>query len=360
MALIERRTAADGSESYRVRIRLKGYPPESATFPHITAARKWAQQTEAAIRDGRYFKAAESRRHTLADLIDRYILEVLPNKPRSKAQQEPQLKWWKSQIGTYLLSDVTPALLAEYRTRLANTPTEREGPRSPSTVLRYMAALSHAFTIAMKEWGWLEDNPMRKVSKPKESKGRVRFLSDEERERLLDACKKTECKVLYQIVVLAVSTGMRHGEIMNLRWEDVDLAKGRIILPDTKNGERRNVPLTGHAFEEIQKLSRERRKDTTLVFPGRKTGEKARPFEIRKSWNNALSVAKISDFRFHDLRHSTASYLAMNGASLSEIAEVLGHKTLQMVKRYAHLSEAHTTKVVKDLGDRLFGASNAA
>jgi integrase len=198
---------------------------------------------------------------------------------------------------------------------------------------------------------------MRRVTKPKEPRGRVRFLSDDERAHLLDACRSSRCPYLYAVVVLALSTGMRHGEIMNLRWSDVDLLKGRIILHDTKNGERRNVPLTGHAHHEMEKLSKVRRIDTALVFPNTNFGEKARPYEIRKSWNTALKKAEIEDFRFHDLRHSTASYLAMNGATLSEIAEVLGHKTLQMVKRYAHLSEAHTASVVRAMNDRLFRES---
>src|SRR5690606_3295918 len=104
-------------------------------------------------------------------------------------------------------------------------------------------------------------------TKPKEPRGRVRFLSDDERVHLLEACRSAKCPYLYAVVVLALSTGMRHGEVMNLRWSDVELVKGRIILQDTKNGERRNVPLTGHAFEQIEKLSKIRRIDTDLLFP---------------------------------------------------------------------------------------------
>ncbi len=355
MAVIEPR-----GRGFRARVRLKGFPPQSAAFERLTDARRWAQQTEAAIREGRHFKTVEAKKHTVGELIDRYIAEVLPTKPRSRDKQESQLKWWKGQIGVYLLSDVTPSLLGQCRDRLAAQATRRGPTHSPSTVLRYLAALSHAFSVAVKEWGWLEDNPMRKVTKPKEPKGRVRFLSDDERERLLAACRTSECPYLYVIVVLALSTGMRYGEIMHLHWSNVDLVKGRIILHDTKNGERRNVPVTGHAHQELEKLSKVRRIDTTLVFPNTNFGEQARPYEIRKSWHTALRTAEIDNFRFHDLRHSTASYLAMNGASLSEIAEVLGHKTLQMVKRYAHLSEAHTTKVVRALNDRLFGDRRAA
>lgn len=349
MAVIEAR-----GRGFRARVRLKGFPPQSAAFERITDARRWVQQTEAAIREGRHFKTVEAKKHTVRELIERYVRDVLPTKPKSKAKQEMQLKWWNAQIGAYLLSDVTPPMLAQYRDKLGGQPTRRGLRHSPSTVLRYLAVLSHVFSTAVKDWGWLDDNPMRRITKPKEPRGRVRFLSDDERVRLLEACKGTSCHYLYPVVVLALSTGMRHGEILNLRWSDVDLDRARIILQDTKNGERRSVPLTGHALEEIERLSKVRRIDTTYLFPNSNYGEKARPYEIRKSWIAALKNAGIEGFRFHDLRHSTASYLAMNGATLSEIAEVLGHKTLQMVKRYAHLSESHTTEVVRALTIKLF------
>jgi integrase len=351
MAVIEAR-----GRGYRARVRIKGFPPQSAAFERLTDARRWAQQTEAAIREGRHFKTSEAKKHTVTELIDRYLRDVIPQKKRnSQGTQKAQLLWWKAQIGAYLLSNVTPALLAECRDRLAFVDAERKVARSPSTVVRYLAVMSHAFTMGVREWCWMDDNPMRRVTKPKEPRGRVRFLNDDERMRLLEACRLAQCPYLYAVVVLALSTGMRHGEIMNLRWDDVDFVKSRIILQDTKNGERRNVPLTGHAFDEIESLSEVRRTDTDFAFPNTNHGEKARPYEIRKSWNAALKKAQIEDFRFHDLRHSTASYLAMNGASLPEIAEVLGHRTLQMVRRYTHLSEAHTTKVVRAMNDKLFG-----
>jgi integrase len=355
MAVIEPR-----GRGFRARVRLKGFPPQSAAFERLTDARRWAQQTEAAIREGRHFKTAEAKKHTVAELIDRYVQDVLPTKPKSKAKQERQLRWWKSRMGAYLLSNVTPAMLAQYRDELGREPTRRGPKHSPSTVLRYLAVLSHTFSVAVRDWGWLDDNPMRRVTKPKEPRGRIRFLSDEERPRLLAACKEAECPYLYTVVVLALSTGMRYGEILNLRWRDIDLVKARIILQDTKNGDRRNIPLTGHAYEQIEKLSKMRRIDTDLAFPNTLQGDRAKPYEIRKSWNTALKKAQIENFRFHDLRHSTASWLAMGGATLREIAEVLGHRTLQMTKRYAHLSEAHTTNVVRALNDRLFGECSAA
>lgn len=356
MANIEKRVSKDGKTSYRVKIRLKGFPSQSATFERLTDAKKWTQQTESAIREGRHFKTTEAKRHTLADLIDRYIQDVLPSK-KSVKDQAQQLGWWKAEIGSYTLADVTPSLLAECRDKLGREITSRKKARSPASVVRYMAALSHAFTIAVKEWGWLEDSPMRKVTKPKESRGRVRFLSDDERIRLLKACKESSSLYLYPVVVFALSTGMRQGEIMGLTWDVVDLKQGRAILHETKNGERRAVAITGHALEVLNDLNKVRRIDCNLLFPAKEGAPQKpqKPIDLRTPWETAVKKAELQDFHFHDLRHSAASYLAMNGASLAEIAEVLGHKTLQMVKRYAHLSEGHTARVVASMNDKIFG-----
>lgn len=185
MAVIEER-----GRGYRARVRIKGFPPQSAAFERLTDARRWAQQTEAAIREGRHFRTSEAKKHTIAELIFRYLRDVIPlKKANSRGTQKAQMEWWRKQIGDHLLSNVTPAILAECRDRLAFVDGERKVPRSPSTVVRYLAVLSHAFTMAVKEWGWLDDNPMRRVTMPKEPRGRVRFLSDEERLRLLAACK---------------------------------------------------------------------------------------------------------------------------------------------------------------------------
>jgi len=357
MASIEKRTTSDGNTSYRVKVRLKGYPVQTGTFERLTDAKKWASSTESAIKEGRHFKTSEAKRHTLAELIDRYIRDVMPSKPKSAADQTQQLEWWRDQMGSYALSDITPSLIAEYRDKLAGGVTVRGTPRSPATVNRYLAALSHAFTIAVTEWEWLDDTPMRKVRKPTESRGRVRFLSDEERARLLKTCKESGNPYLYTVVVIALSTGMRKEEIMGLSWDDVDLNKGRAILHETKNGERRAVALAGHALELLKELGKVRRIDSKLIFPSKGIAPQKpqKPMDLRTPWETAVKKAEIPDFKFHDLRHSAASYLAMNGASLAEIAEVLGHKTLQMVKRYAHLSEGHTARVVESMNSKIFG-----
>jgi integrase len=349
MPTIEARTIKDGKTVYRVKVRRKGALTHTATFARLTDARKWAQMTEVAILEGRHFKKAEAKRHTLADAVDRYLHEVLPSKSESSIyMQTLQLAWWKAQLGAYPLADLTPALIAEYRDKLARGDDK---PRANSTVNRYLAALSHTLTTAVKEWGWLDDSPLRLVRKPKEPRGRVRFLSDDERTRVLDACKGSTNPYLYTVVILALATGARKMEILRLTWRDVDLQRGMIILQDTKNRERRTLPLTGYALELMRQHGTTRRTETDLVFPG-PTGKK--PLGIRDAWKNAVTRAGLVDFRFHDLRHSAASYLAMNGASLMEIADLLGHKSLSMVKRYAHLSDAHTASVVARMNAKIF------
>jgi integrase len=152
-------------------------------------------------------------------------------------------------------------------------------------------------------------------------------------------------------VVLALSTGARRNEILTLKWDNIDFKRQVITLEETKNGERRLLPLQGYAFDLIFELFKNRSVFSDYLFPGE---AHHKPVDITKSWNRALKYARIDDFRFHDLRHSAASYLAMDGGSITDIAEVLGHKTLQMARRYAHLSEAHTKKVVASMNEKIF------
>jgi integrase len=142
---------------------------------------------------------------------------------------------------------------------------------------------------------------------------------------LLEACKQSKSPYLYLAVVLALSTGARKMEILTLRWQDVDLKRGVIMLHKTKNRERRALPLTGYALELMRQHGKVRRIGSDLVFAAGQDGQK--PADIGLAWERAKRRAGITDFRFHDLRHTAASYLAMNGASLAEIAEILGHKT---------------------------------
>lgn len=362
MPNIRVRENKNGEKRYLVRIRLHGHPAVIATFSRLTDARRWAEKTEDDIRTGRYFKAAEGKKHTVGEAIDRYLITLAQRNPKRCEDVRPYLEWWRAQIGAYLLFDVTRALIVEKRDILMQgtvinkrlTKSKRKPKlRTPATANRYMVALSTAFTMAVNEWEWLQDHPMRGIAKLPEPRGRVRFLDDDERARLLEACRQINSQHLHFLVVLALSTGARHGELINLRWRDVDFRRNVIVLHDTKNKERRVLPLAHHALEMMRERHAARTLATDLIFPS--PYDPKRHWESQGSWKIALEKANITDFRFHDLRHSAASYLAMNGASLAEIAEVLGHKTLAMVKRYAHLSEAHTADVVARMNQKIFG-----
>ena len=345
MARIKTRTATDGTTRYTAEVRLKGYPAQTATFKRKTDANKWIQDTESAIREGRHFKTAEAKKHTFADLAIRYYSEILPDyNEKEQKERKSKLEWWASKIGYCLLADITPATINEHKSAMT---------QSAATVDKYIKNLQHAFTIAINEWGWLSDNPVKKVKSPKLPRGRVRFLDDDDRIKLLQACKESPNPLLYPCVVLALSTGMRQAEQMELVWSDVNLKDGFLILHETKNGERRRVTLAGASLELLKEHNKVRRLDTKLLFPSSRNPQK--PIDLRKAFLNAMEAAEITDFKWHDLRHCTASYLAMNGASLAEIAEVLGHKTLSMVKRYAHLSDGHVSNVVASMNAKIFG-----
>lgn len=360
MASIQKRKTKSGELTYRVQVRLKGHPTETATFERLTDARRWAQQTEAAIREGRHFKTSVAKKYTLSGAIDRYEREVLTHAD-NPTNRKTYLKYWKQAIGEYSLADVTSSLITEHRNALIGKENEYGRTIGTATANRYLQALGHVLNVAMKEWEWINENPVYKIERYKEPRGRVRYLSDEERSALLSACKASENPYLYTIVALALSTGARKMEILGLKWQDVDFERRLIVLHETKNNERRVLPLQGHALGLMREHSKVRKLGCDYVFPSQKVKKDHhgklvyQPIDVRTAWQNALNKAGITNFRFHDLRHSAASYLAMNGASLAEIAEVLGHKTLSMVKRYAHLSEAHTSSVVASMNEKIFG-----
>jgi integrase len=341
MATIQTRLDSDGKKSYRVMVRLKGAPPETATFTKLTKAREWAASKESAIREGRHFKTTEGKRRTLSEAITRYRDNVLPRKRQaSRHSQRAQFEWWDSHLGAYHLADVTPAMIAECRDRLLNDP---EKPRSEATTVRYMAALSHLFSVAVREWGWCEDNPCKRVTKPAEPRGRVRYLFDAERAKLLTACRESDHPDLYLVVLLALSTGGRRSEILGLRWPEVNLQDETVTFLDTKNNDRRTVSVDPAALAILKDRSRIRHLHTDKVLTGP---------DPRAAWESAVKAAGIDDFHFHDLRHSAASYLAMSGATAPEIAAVLGHRTLAMVKRYSHIGKQHTQGVMRRMHEK--------
>ena len=349
MATILKRNGARGV-TWQAKVRKTGQRAVTKSFKRKVDAEAWAAEVERDFRLGRLV-SREAERRTLADLVERYGTEILAERGGDSDDRRRQLEVWNERLGRRLLINVTPSVLAEERGRL-----KREG-RSPATVNRYLAALSHAFTVATREWEWLDENPLRRVRRLPEPRGRVRFLADDERARLLGAARESDDGRLYTMVVVALSTGMRQGELLGLRWSDVHLSRALAILHQTKNGERRTLPLAGPALTLLEERSHARRPDSPYVFAAR-AGATAPRFP-RRQWLNVLEAAEVEGFRFHDLRHSAASYLAMNGATLMEIADVLGHKTLQMVRRYSHLSEAHTRQVVAAMNAKIFGDGDA-
>lgn len=353
MARIEKRVSKNNKVSYRARVRVSGHEDLSATFEKKTDAAQWAAKMETEIREGRYFPERKSRKKTLGDLIDRYINEYLPSKKakdRSKKDQIQRLGWWKEMIGNKLLKEITPILLTEHRDLLYKNTNNNGFPISATTVNHYLVALSHVLKIAACEWDLIKENPMNKVKKPKKEKGRLRYLNEDELQRLLQECQNSENKILYMIVVLALSTGARKSEIMNLETSNIDLKSERIYLEQTKNNTRRALPLKHQALQLMKEHMKIRRLDTKLLFPGT---DPQKPYDIRTAWEQALKRAKIENFRFHDLRHTAASYLAMNGASLLTIADILGHKNIQMTQRYSHLSQDFKDSAVEDMNQKL-------
>ncbi len=347
---------------YRAIIRKRGQSL-SRTFSIKSDAAKWAARTEAEIERGQAGLIQEGHRHKLAEAIDRYLLEILPSKSEgTQNAYSGQLDYWKREFGSRKLADITPTLISQSRDELAAENIAKPGKpkkyRGPATVNRYLEALRSIYSTVVKQWHWLPDTPMRAVAKLKEPRGRTRFLSETELKVLLTACKEARESALYVAVLLAVTTGARKGNIMHLRWEQIDFDKAVCHIPKTKNGDPMMLPLV----PEVLALLKARREQggairlQGLVFPS-KVSDK-RPVLIEAAWRAAKNRAGITNLRFHDLRHTAASFLAMNGASLPEIGNVLGHRSAQSTHRYAHMVQGHTHSLVRDTMGKVLGGDS--
>jgi integrase len=234
------------------------------------------------------------------------------------------------------------------RTDVQRFVTDRCGDVSPGTVARELNILKRLFSLCV-EWELLPLNPASGVKSPRVPAGRVRYLHPGELRVLLAACPPW----LRPIVRFAVATGMRRGEILGLRWLDVDLLGERILLPQTKNGEGRIVYLNQLALQILETIVHNHARSTDCVF-GHVTGEK-----VSMAFRRAAKDADIEDFRFHDLRHTAASWLRMRGVDIHTVAQLLGHKDLRMAARYQHLSPTFLSEAVKKL-DEIFGEKPGA
>lgn len=360
MATITKRKKKNGNVSYKACIRIKGYPTITATFDKLSDAKIWISENETPRKLGKHIRGRQYEKHTVAELIDRYIKYQLKERKSDQDKFRLHLNWWKNQIGAYYLNGLDNIMLTEYRDKLSQekcliprkgmSSKESGKTRSNSTVNRYLASLSTVLSIAVKEYGWLDENPMLKVVKKKEPRGRVRFLEDREVKRLLKECLKLSYE-LYLCVFIALSTGARYSEILGLQWQNVDLKHRQFHFLNTKNGDDRGVAITSDVYNELIKFRKVRNIKSDYLFA---TKDGKTVLYLRGQFEKAVINAKINDFHFHDLRHTAASYLAKNGASLLEIATILGHKTLAMVQRYAHLTKNHTAQVLEDMNKEMF------
>mgnify|MGYP007100052722 CR=1 FL=1 len=354
MRCIQPYTKKDGTTTYNCEVRRKNAKPLRDSFTTLTEAKNWVRKVESAILDGKYVPDNQARRYTLSDLIDRYIRLHLTKYPGRLKDQAPHMEWWKENYGRKALVEITPALLAEAKEELLNGVTPRKTKRTNSTVNRYFSSLSRAFTLAYQEWQWINENPFRRVSKLKENPGRNRFLDREELQRLLDCCAKSTNPHLYGMVLIAASMGLRHGEITALQWKHIDFVNGFATLETTKNGDRRCVPLPDRIFAYLKNLERPKPPED-FVFPSKDPLRRHPPSMIRKPFQKALKEAGISNFKYHDLRHTAASHLAMNGATQAELMEILGHRSPTMSKKYTHFTNKHISHILQKTNNNLLG-----
>lgn len=356
---IRKRINIDGSTAYEVRVRRKGQPERTLTCPTLREARKQRDTSRSQAWEGKHNQGAEGRRKTVTELCEAFLQARYNNRTDHShyVTHKGHLDWWCAQIGECRLAHITPQLLVKYREDLLTRVT-------PATCQRYLASLSGALTWAMRdERQWVTVNPVRLVAKPKdqrpqEERERVRFLSADERTRLFAACAQSRSPWLYEIVLMALATGARRGEIMTLHWRDIDLQTGTVCFRRTKNGSDRTITLV----EPVLTLIRGRYhgsvtpRPETYVFPS-PCGTK--PANIQTAWDNAVRNADLENFRFHDLRHTTASYLRMNGHSLADIGDVLGHRSLSVTRRYAHLDDTYQRKMLNSTMSKIFGGGGA-
>jgi len=296
---------------------------------------------------------------TVSQAINAYMA-AYEGKHESRAQR---MSWWEEKIGQLTLSEVDEDHIYFALEELSNKKARyyagkdadgksifksKNKPYAPATINRYAAAIGALFSWCIKKRitpkGW--EHPCKAIERKPENNEVVRFLSDAERLALLAACKESKWQKLYLLALLGITTGARKGEIKKLRWSDIDLERGLASVGITKNGDRKTLPLTPIVIKELEKFASP---GNQLVFASRVRPDK--PYNHELVWKLALKKSNVKNFRFHDLRHTCASFLAQNNATLLEIADVLGHRNMAMTRRYSHLATAHKANLI----GRIFG-----
>ncbi|MBU3636981.1 site-specific integrase [Polynucleobacter sp. es-MAR-4] len=307
---------------WQARIIRKGYAPITKSFLAKQDAERWARQIESDIDKGSYTNSVFADRTTFSEVIQRYIQEVV-SKGRGYKEHSYRLKALaKRPIAQLRMTALTPLKVAEYR-------DERAKVIAPATLIHELAYFSAIINHAKREWGISIINPIPMVKKPPMPQGRNRILNEEELSRLYTALTPRVKNANHWILPLtkfALESAMRRGEILGLRWEEIDLEKRIAFIPLTKNGESRTVPLSTAAVEILKTLPRNLHGE---VFPVNRTA-------LSAAIERARIKAELSDFHFHDLRHMAITRLAEKLPNLIELSAVSGHKSLAMLKRYYH------------------------
>jgi len=316
MATIRKR----GDYQWQAQVRRKGYPLQTKTFETRRDAEAWSRMIEREMDAGSFVSRSEAERTTISDIATRYREESMP-KMKGERQEGQRLKRVVDKFGDYHLSAISSAMVATWRDELAKT-------LAAQTVVHYLAVLSRLYDAAQRDFGipLPLGNPVDNVRRPALNNARDRRLDADEEVRLLAALERSRSRWLKPAVLLALETAMRRGELLQLRWADIDLVRQVAHLPDTKNGTSRDVPLTSKAVALLQALPRS---IGGRVLPASETA-------LTEGFQRAAAKAGLVDFHFHDLRHEATSRLAEKLGNVLELASVTGHKDLRMLKRYYH------------------------
>jgi integrase len=358
MATIQKR----GPYQWRAMIRRKGYPTQSRTFEIKADAEAWARSIENEMDRGVFVSRAEAESTTVTECLEHYLKEVTPRKKGARQEAMKARNILRHPISELYMANVHGSDVAKYRDdRLAQG-------KAPSTVLKEMALISHLFSVAQREWG-MESlrNPVKLVDKPRVNNQRDRRLLPGEEDRLLAACAPQSCNAniwLRPLVVLALETAMRKGELLALRWKDIDFDNRRLKCKNKDPKGKilfRHTPLSARAVETLQELPRSvngRVFQTTenaikLAFPRACKRACEHVHEHASGKKKPCDCPGIEGLRFHDLRHEATSRFVESGLfSDIQVASITGHKTLQMLKRYTHLRHADLAELLDKAGQR--------
>jgi integrase len=326
MATIRKRNS-----SYHVQVRRSGQPTITRSFKKRSNADAWARQTEAKIdHRGLAPSRTELEHFTVGDLLQRYLIEIVAHK-RSKVVETQIIDvLLRHRMSNYALAHITPEVFRAFR-------DERMKVVKASTLRRQLCILQHAFNVAYKEWSFpIYENPVAAITKPTLGNPRNRRLEDGELEQLLKGCTTSRAWWLPTIIMFAIETGMRRGEIVNAQWVDVDFDTRTFHIPITKNGQPRTIPLSTRATDLLRELP----SSDERIFPV--TGN-----AVRLAWQRLKGRVGIDDLHFHDLRHEAISRFFEMGLSVPEVALISGHRDPRMLFRYTHLRAEDVGKKLK-------------